>query len=491
MFFLTYLRRELRRRMRQAIVIALGLALGVGLVVTVAAASAGVNKAQSGVLSALYGVGTDITVTGNTPPAHYSSCARQPCSIGGGKQPSTSTQPSTNGPTLQISPSGGAQICDNGHCVNAAGHTYDRLVPPYQEPVSASTVAAVARLHDVAAATGVLTLVDSAITYPANPAGSPQLATFTVDGVATGHTPVGPLADATVSSGRFFTAADSHAGVAVVDSGYAASNNLRVGSAITIRQVRFTVIGIVTQPQSSSPPDVYIPLARAQTLATLTKDLGGSVGNSVNLIYVAAASAADIPAVQREVSALLPHDIVTAAGSLASQVTGSLSDAAKLASDLGRWVSVLVLIAAFAVASLLTMAAVARRSAEFGTLKALGWRTRRIIAQVLGESLAMGIAGAAAGTGLGFAGAAIIATVAPTLSATAPSSTIGSMQQVVQAGGTALGNRAVVVPLSPSVTIGVISLAVLLAVAGGLLAGAFGAWRIARLRPADALAQVA
>jgi len=215
------------------------------------------------------------------------------------------------------------------------------------------------------------------------------------------------------------------------------------------------------------------------------------VAGEVNLIYVAAASAADIPAVHGEISRLLPHDIVTAAGSLASQVTGSLSDAAKLATDLGKWVSVLALIAAFAVASLLTMAAVARRSGEFGTLKALGWRTRRIIAQVLGESVVVGIAGAAAGTGLGFAGAAIIAMVAPTLSATAPSSTIGSMQQVIQAGGTVLGNRAVVVPLSPSITIGVIVVAVLLAIAGGLLAGSFGAWRIARLRPADALTRVA
>src|SRR5258707_13805263 len=55
MFFITYLRRELRRRMRQAIFIALGLALGIGLVVTVTAASAGVRKAQSDVLKSLYG----------------------------------------------------------------------------------------------------------------------------------------------------------------------------------------------------------------------------------------------------------------------------------------------------------------------------------------------------------------------------------------------------------------------------------------------------
>ncbi len=493
MFFVTYLRRELRRRIRQAVFIALGLALGVGLVITAAAASSGVSKAQSDVLSALYGVGTDLTVTG---PAKTQSCVQisagaQRCLTGGGKLAKNGkVQLPKNVQTLQVSPGGGAQICDNGHCVNAAGRTYDRLVPPYEQPFGASAVAAVARLPEVTAATGVLALVDSAITYPLNPAGSPTLATFTVDGVGTARTAIGPLAAATVSSGRAFAPADAHADVAVVDSGYAVGNNLKTGSVIVIKQVRFTVIGIVRQPQGSSPPDVYIPLARAQALATLSKNFGGSVGNSVNLIYVAAASAADIPAVHSEISRLLPHDTVTAPTSLASQVTGSLSDTAKLANDLGRWVSALVLIAAFAVACLLTMAAVNRRSAEFGTLKALGWQTRRIIAQVLGESVAMGIVGAAAGVGLGFAGAAIIAAFAPPLSATAPSAAIGSMQQVIQAGGTALGNRPVTVPLSPSISPGVVVLAVILAVAGGLLAGAVGSWRVARLRPASALALV-
>jgi len=41
--------------------------------------------------------------------------------------------------------------------------------------------------------------------------------------------------------------------------------------------------------------------------------------------------------------------------------------------------------------SLLTMAAVSRRVREFGTLKALGWRSGRIIGQVMGESVAVGI----------------------------------------------------------------------------------------------------
>ena len=61
--YFRYLGRELRRRARSAAVVAIGLALAVGLVITVTAAASGVNAAQGQVLSSLYGVGTDLTVT--------------------------------------------------------------------------------------------------------------------------------------------------------------------------------------------------------------------------------------------------------------------------------------------------------------------------------------------------------------------------------------------------------------------------------------------
>ncbi len=483
MFFLAYLGRELRRRMRQAVFIALGLALGVGLVVTVAAASAGVKKAQNDVLASLYGVGTDVTVTGAAP-----------------SPPKPGSQPSGSGGTqISITPSG-AQICTDGKCENAAGQTIDMLGTQYS-PISASKVSKIAKLHDVTAAAGGLTLQDNTVTIPKNfgaAGGSapPAPNSFTVDGVDTGHTTLGPLSAGTLTSGHSFTAADSDADVAVVDSGYAKSNNLKVGSTVTIKQVKFTVIGIVSQPQSSSAPDVYIPLAPAQAIANspgTTSNLNGDV----NTIYVAAASASDISTVQKEISKLLPGTTVTTASSLASEITGSVSSAATLANDLGKWLSVLVLIAAFAVASLLTMSAVARRVREFGTLKALGWRSRRIIAQVLGESVAMGIVGAAVGVGLGFAGSAIIQKVAPPLSATIPGQNGGPLQQSQSSGGGAVRtiggatSHTVSVLLSPSVTLSVIVLAVVLALLGGLLAGSFGSWRIARLRPADALSRVA
>jgi putative ABC transport system permease protein len=400
MFFLTYLRRELRRRLHQAIVVALGLALGVGLVVTVAAASAGVNKAQAGVLGALYGVGTDVTVTGPAAPAAGSATAG-------------------NGTSIQAGP-GGYEICRHFKCENAAGHSV-QLLDPHYSPVSSAEVAAVAGLHGVAAVAGGLLLTDTTDTFPrgsGHPGSGPPTTGFaSVSGVDTGQLALGPLSAATITSGHSLTAADAAANVAVVDSGYAASHSLTTGSDITIGTVRFTIIGIAAQPQAGNPPDLYIPLVPAQALQLA----GGSAGTGeVNMIYVTAASAAGIPAVQHEITRLLPHATVTTAATLASQVTTSLASAASLASDLGRWLAELVLTAAFALASLLTMAAVARRAAEFGTLKALGWRTRRITAQVLGESAVMGAAGAALGVGLGFAGVAITATLAPKLSATVP-----------------------------------------------------------------------
>jgi putative ABC transport system permease protein len=481
MFFVTYLRRELRRRMRQAIFIALGLALGVGLVVSVAAASAGVKRAESGVLSALYGVGTDVTVTGAAPgPPKRGSTSKNDQSSWG----------------LEAGPNGETEICtSNGKCTNAAGKTIDQLMTSYSG-ISEPKVAQAARLPGVAAAAGGITLTDNTTTFTSSGNSSPS--SFTLDGVDTGKPTLGPLSSASLTSGHSFTAADADADVAVVDSGYATSEDLKTGSVLTIGGIKFTVIGVVRQAQATSPPDVYIPLARAQALSLYA----GSLSGGVTTIYVAAASAADIPAVSKEISRLLPGATVTTEASLASEVTGSVASAAKLANSLGRWLAVLVLIAAFALACLLTMAAVARRVAEFGTLKAVGWRTRRIVAQVLGESVAMGIAGAAVGVGLGFAGAAIISAVAPKLTATVPGSSgafslaLGQAAGPGPAGGVprspgTTASHVVAVPLHPSVTGGVIVLAVILAVAGGLLAGSLGSWRIARLRPAEALSRVA
>jgi putative ABC transport system permease protein len=476
MFFLRYLRCELRSRARQAVFIALGLALGVGLVVTVTAASSGVRNAQAGVLHSLYGIGTDVTVTKKPPPASATS----------------------GGTGFEFTP-GGSKVCNgSSNCKNASsGQVYDTLASSSYGPLSSSDVASVAKLRGVTAAVGGLSLTDNQVTIPSSVtsggfgAGSTQPKSFSVDGVDLAHPSVGPLSEATITSGRNFTTPDANSDDAVVDSSYATSNSLKAGSVITIAKVKFSVIGIVAQPQASNPPNVYIPLARAQALGT---SQGKSLKNQVNTVYVTAASSTGITAVQKEISALLPSATVTTPASLAGQVSGSLASAAYLANDLGHWLSILVLIAAFAVACLLTMAAVTRRVREFGTLKALGWRSNRIIAQVMGESIAMGILGAALGIGIGFAGAAIIDAIAPKLPATVSTATGQQMRAFGPSGAQTSAPtipHTVHVPLSASVTAGAIAAAVALAIAGALLAGSLGSWRIAQLRPADALSRVA
>ena len=399
--FLTYLRRELRRRMRQAIFIALGLALGIGLVITVTAASSGVKNAQGQVLHALYGVGTDITVT-QTPTASsggggfgFGATGR----IGSGQRPASGTKINVN-----------------------------RLVSFGMGTLSSSSVTSIAKLSHVAAAAGSLTLTDTKISgkipainnsggggggVPSGGGGSFRAnfntSSFTVSGVDLGHGEVGPLSSGKIKSGSTFTTASSTANVAVVDANYAAQQKLSVGSTVSVASTSFKVIGIVSVPQGSSPPDVYIPLARAQKLAGLT--------GKVNTVYVAATSAATINGVSKEISALLPKATVTTSSSLASEVTGSLASASSLANNLGKWLAIAVLAAAFLLASLLTMSAVTRRVREFGTLKAMGWPSRRIIGQVMGESIVIGIVGGVVGVALGFAGAVLVTKLSGPLTA--------------------------------------------------------------------------
>ncbi|MDX6393304.1 MAG: hypothetical protein QOJ73_4367 [Streptosporangiaceae bacterium] len=470
--FFTYLRRELRRRLRQAIFIALGLAVGIGLVITVTAASDGVKNGQAAVLHSLYGVGTDITVT--QAPAAGASRA------------------TTFGFRQQI------QAFRRGQIAAGTKININNLVNTQYGTLKSSSVAAVAGLHNVRSAVGGLTLNDVTVTgtVPAVKSGSGSLSSsfttnsFTVEGVDVSNTSLGALSAATMTAGTGFTSGEAKADDAVIDSNYAQQNKLKVGNTVAVGGTTFKVIGVARVPQGGSPPDVYIPLTRAQAIG---KTSGASLSSKVNTIYVSAASATTIPAVQTEITKTLPKSTITDQDNLASQVSGSLASASSLANNLGKWLSVAVLIAAFLLASLLTMAAVARRVREFGTLKALGWPSWRIIRQVMGESITIGIIGGAAGVALGYGGAALIDKLAPKLSATVGTS---SAAPAAGTGGGAFGSllhstpHTVSVTLTAPVTISVIVLAVLLAIAGGLIAGIFGGWRAARLRPAAALAKV-
>ena len=409
-------------------------------------------------LQSLYGVGTDITVTQSPAPGS-----------GGGARFSFPGQGSSTSFSRDILASGGMGA------------------------ISSSSVTKVSHLKDISGADGALVLNDVKVSgtlsagssRPGAGAGSVSSSSFSVTGVDPADDSLGPLSSGTISSGHTFTTAESDSNVAVVDSGYAKARDLTVGSKVTVAGQAFSVIGIVQAAQGGSSADVYIPLARAQALADLSGD--------VNTIYVAAASSADISAVSGEISRALPTATVTTSSSLASEVTGSLSSASTLANSLGRWLAVAVLAAAFGLASVLTVSTVSRRVREFGTLKAVGWRSRRIIRQIMGEALVVGIAGGIGGVIIGYGTTALIQALAPPLTASTTGAAAG--QGLAGAPG-GLGHaassaaRTVYVHLTAPVTLGAVGLAVLLAIAGGLIAGSLGGWRAVRLRPVAALARI-
>jgi ABC-type lipoprotein release transport system permease subunit len=516
--FLTYLRRELRRRARQATIIALGLALGIGLVITVTALSSGVKSAQGEVLHSLYGQDTDITVTktptaGSFTPGSFGFRG----AFGTGKRPAAGT-------TISV----------------------DTLRSQGLGALTDGNLATVSRLRNVAAAAGALTLTDTKITgkIPAINVGGSGNSGFggggggggsfrgsftptstTVDGVdlSSSAAGLGPLSAGKLASGRTFAGSDGTADVALADANYAKSAKISVGSTVTIAKTSFKVVGIVSTPASATSYDFYIPLARAQALSGMKDE--------INTIYVTADSASNITTVSKAISTALPKTNVENSSNLASQLTGSVASASSLANNLGRWLAIAVLVAAFLLASLLTMSAVSRRVREFGTLKALGWNSRRVVGQVVGEAITIGVIGGIVGVGLGFLGSALVGHFSPTLTAslgqTTGTATPGGARFFGGGGGSGFGgggggggfggggsgggggfggagggggfNRftpartaAHIVPvhLSAPVSGTAIAVAVALAIAGGLIAGGFGGWRAARLRPAAALARV-
>ncbi|HAN25646.1 MAG: ABC transporter permease [Microbacterium sp.] len=490
--YLRYLRRELGGRKKQTAIVAAGLAIAIALVVIVNSLAAGVKDAQSQALASVYGVGTDLTVTGAV------------------SQPGSSTD-SSNG-RFQFG-SGDGSTSDGTTTLSQS-----RLVTDMRRgTLDATALSTVTSTTGVAAASGALSLTNMTFSgqIPSQSSSSGSTGTqgqppsggesggaggpssfdvnsFTVLGIDPSNATVGPLSAVTVSSGRLLTASDKGTDVAVVDSTYATSKSLAVGSTISVGGTDMTIVGIVASSTSDSSSadtasDVYIPLDVAQKLA--------GVGDVVSTIYVQATSADAISSIKTDLSAAISGATVSSQSDLASTVSGSLSSATSLITNLGTWLSVIVLVVALALAVLFTISGVSRRTREFGTLKAIGWSNGRVVGQVAGETLVQGLIGGVVGLVIGLAGIIIINIVSPTISS-APSTSTGGQGGPGGGGGAPGGfgqtTQAVSnIVLHAPVTVWVIVAAIGLAVLGGVVAGAFGGWRAARLSPAEALRSVA
>jgi putative ABC transport system permease protein len=486
----TYLRRELSGRRKQTIIVATGMAMAIALVIIVNALSAGVRDAQSQALESVYGVGTDLTVTG---------AQAEP---GSGR----------GGPQFEFDQDSGSTGDDGTTDISQS-----RLVTDFQRgTLESSTLDTITAVDGVSSAAGALSLTNSTFSgeLPQRPdagddGGQPQtpqrgegggfgggsfdVDSFTVLGLDPTAAAVGPLSAVELSEGRALGGDDSGKYVAVLDATYATSSDLAVDDTIDVGGTVFEIVGIVASASSDADTasNVYIPLDVAQELS--------GAGDVVSTVYVQASSSDQISSVQSSLQETLPEATVSSQSDLASTVSGSLASAGSLITSLGTWLSIIVLVVAVALAVLFTTSGIARRTREIGTLKAIGWSNRRVVGQVAGESVVQTLIGGAAGVALGLLGVLAINLISPTISS-APAAETGGFGPGGPGGaggagggggfGARLTQTATDIVLSAPLSVWIVLAALLLAVAGGLVAGAFGGWRAARLSPAEALRAV-
>ena len=296
---------------------------------------------------------------------------------------------------------------------------------------------------------------------------------YTIAGVDLKTPGIGVVTSALVSNGRFIDASEGGgAHEALLSASYASRQGLKVGSKLDLNGTEFTVVGLVRPPLGGQTADVYIGLAQLQVLA--------SQKSTVNVLLVRAADGASVGEVQKQIETLYPRAQVASARQIADSISGSLVDAASLSKRLGTALAVLAAVAAFLLAVLLTLSSVGKRVRELGTLKALGWTQWQVVRQVIGESLTQGVLGGLLGVVLGVVVATAIGAFGPTLTA---SSSTGGGDGFFGLGAVTARSVTDQVALTAPIAFGVLVAGFLLAVVGGLLAGAAGAFRASRLGP--------
>jgi ABC-type antimicrobial peptide transport system permease subunit len=482
MFYVTYMLSELRRRRGRTLLTALGLAVGVGLVVAVSALSTGLDRAQAEVLKPLTGVGTDLSVS---RPIRF-----------------TSGQPTRPGPG-GLSQSERAQLeKENGATrfglrnLGKPGSKFSRddFVSTSQLSFPASRVAKVEQISGVQSASGSLTLTSVHVsgTVPtqtqqqfgpggAGQAGAPRSIDFdsrTVTGIDWSRPAIAPITPSQIVAGHYVKSAKQ----AVLNLSYARRKGIKLGDKISFGTTKLTVVGFARTPLGGQASDIYMNLAKLQKLS-------GRTGR-VNAIQVRATSASQVGQVAQAIRTSFSGASVTTAKDLADRVSGSLIDAKNLTNKLGIVLEIVGLAAAFLIAALLTLSSVTKRIRELGTLKALGWSQRLVVRQVTGEALLQGVLGGVFGIVVGVGGAALISAFGPTLKATVAQAAAQGPGFLGPFGQGSVSAGSTTVSLDAPVSIGLIALAVALAVLGGLLSGAVGGFRASRLRPADALRHI-
>lgn len=232
----------------------------------------------------------------------------------------------------------------------------------------------------------------------------------------------------------------------------ALSLHKQVGETLQIQGSAFTVVGIYHGGSALEAGAVILPIDQMQVLGSLQ---GKVTAFHVRLKPATAGETAEhyTARAQSEIEAALPGlRAVPAAERASNNQLVLLAHAAAWGTS-----GIALIIGILGIANTMAMS-VFERTREIGILRALGWRSGKIMLLIQTEAAALGLAGGVLGVGAGWLGLRLLAGLPKTASIVSASFPLLLLAE-------ALG----------------------IAVLAGLAAGAVPAWRGARLSPVEAL----
>jgi putative ABC transport system permease protein len=251
-----------------------------------------------------------------------------------------------------------------------------------------------------------------------------------INGVSTAYQ---TIRDWRVEAGTFFSDEDVRSMRKVAVLGRTVADNLfpgvdPVGEQLRLRNVPFTIVGVLAaKGQTAGGADqddvVLVPYTTAQTR------LSGA--SFIGQILVSAPSAADIPAAQQEIRAILREAHRVREDESDDFTVRNQSDLAETAQSTTAVMS--LLLAAIASISLVVggigimnimLVSVTERTREIGIRLAVGARGSDVLTQFLVESVAMSLLGGLLGLAVGFGGAALLGRLTGWSTATPPAAVL-------------------------------------------------------------------
>ncbi len=221
--------------------------------------------------------------------------------------------------------------------------------------------------------------------------------------------------------------------------------NKKVGGTFKINDVSYRIVGIYQTGVALEDGGAVMSLADAQT-AFDKRD-------KVSYFNVKVKDPRRVDEIKKNIEASLPEVTATRSGEASKQ-----SEILDVYRSFGWFLGVFaILVGGLGMMNTMVMS-VLERTREIGVLRALGWRRRRVVGLILGESLVLALAGGILGLALGV-GLTLLARLSP-----AVESVLGAV-------------------FTPTMFIQAMVVSLLLGTLGGL----YPAWRASRLAPVEAM----